>query len=140
VDLDTFPYFGPPSTDVPAFADKLCTLLTWAVTPLQHGDHRPFAAVTLLRLWHGKAEERAIRHDLPPPNEHIQDQVFDWLDSSEVTTDPANVRAIAILLGLLVQHDLLCYASYIQRLIARGEPGLSFVDVRPGVLIGFHGH
>ena len=80
-----------------------------------------------MHIWRKQAEDYAIKHDHPFPDEFIQDQIFDWLDSSSDSTD---VPAIAILLGQLVQHDLFSYAMYIQRLISRGETGLSFAEVR----------
>jgi mediator of RNA polymerase II transcription subunit 12 len=100
------------------------------VTPLQYGDHRPFAAVTLLRIWRDKAGDRATRRDCTPPDEFLQDRLFDWLDSSGAAGEGDNIRAVSLLFGKLVKHELFSYASYIQRLIARGEPGLSFAEVR----------
>lgn len=104
-------------------------LLTWCVTPLQYGDHRPFAAVTLISNWRNQAYDRATRRDFSPPDEFLQDQLFDWLDSSDTAGEPDNICCVALLFGKLVKHELFSYASYIQRLIARGEPGLSFTDV-----------
>lgn len=100
------------------------------MTPLQYGDHRPYAAVTLLHLWRNRAEERATRRDTTSPDELVQDRLFDWLDGSEVAGDMSNLRSVAILFGSLVRHELFSYANYIQRLIARGEPGLSFTQVQ----------
>lgn len=105
-------------------------LLTWCVTPLQYGEHRPFAAVTLIRNWRDHAGERATRRDFTPPDEFLQDQLFEWLDSSEVAGEPENIRSVSLLFGKLVKHGIFSYASYIQRLIARGEPGLSYAEVR----------
>lgn len=104
-------------------------LLTWSITPLQYGDHRPFAAVTLIRLWRDRACERATRRDTETPNDFLQDQLFDWLDTSEVAGEIKSIRSIALLYGELVKQELFSYARYIQRLIARGEAGLSFTEV-----------
>jgi mediator of RNA polymerase II transcription subunit 12 len=52
------------------------------------------------------------------------------LDSSDVTGEIDNIRAVSLLFGKLIKHELFSYASYIQRLIARGEPGLSYAEVR----------
>ncbi len=104
-------------------------LLTWSVTPLQYGDHRPFAAVTLIRLWRDRARERATRRDIETPSDFLQDQLFDWLDTSEVAGETGNLRDVALLYGKLVKQQLFSYTKYIQRLIARGEPGLSFTEV-----------
>ncbi|KAJ7078858.1 hypothetical protein B0H15DRAFT_526897 [Mycena belliarum] len=111
------------------FVDKLQMLLTWSVTPLQFGDHRPFAAVTLIRNWRAKVGDRATRRDFAGPHEFLQDQLFDWLDTSDVAGDAHNLSAVAILFGKLVRDDLFSYTGYIQRLVARGESGLTFSEV-----------
>ena len=111
-----------------AFAAKLEFLLTWAVTPLQYGDHRPYAAAGLLQVWRNRAEERAIRRDAPSPDEAVQGLLFDWLNTSDVAHEPGNLPAVALLLGQLVKHGLFSYDAYMQRLIARGEEGLSYTD------------
>lgn len=105
-------------------------LLTWSVTPLQYGEHRPLAAVTLVRLWRDKACERATRRGSQHPHDFLQDHLFDWLDSSEVAGEPGNIKAVALLYGKLVKLELFSYPNYIQRLVARAEPGLSYNDVR----------
>ncbi|KAF8887702.1 hypothetical protein BD779DRAFT_1672530 [Infundibulicybe gibba] len=125
--MDSMSFFVNDGDDV-AFAEKLDMLLTWSVTPLQYGDHRPFAAVTLIRKWRERAGDRATRRDFTPPDEFLQDHLFEWLDSSEVSENPDNIRAVALLFGKLVKHELFSYAKYIQRLIARGEPGLSYTE------------
>ncbi|KAJ7647576.1 hypothetical protein FB45DRAFT_893821 [Roridomyces roridus] len=110
------------------FIDKLQMLLTWSVTPLQFGDHRPFAAVTLIRNWRVKVGDRATRRDFTGPDEFLQDQLFDWLETSEIAGDPQNLRAVANLFGKLLKDDLFSYSSYVQRLVARGESGLSYTE------------
>ncbi|KAI8993842.1 hypothetical protein BD414DRAFT_480612 [Trametes punicea] len=125
-DMTTVSLFDDSSEISPSFSRKLDFLLTWSVTPLQYGDHRPYAAACLLLLWRNKAEERAIRRDAPSPDEQIQDLLFDWLDSSDVAGEPGNLPAVALLFGQLVKHGLFSYGLYMQRLIARGETGLSF--------------
>jgi mediator of RNA polymerase II transcription subunit 12, fungi type len=125
--LETINYFDTQITDFSILIDKIATLLTWAVTPLQFGDHRPFAAVTLLGIWRTKND--IFRHRYSSNEDFIHDQIFDWLDSSEVTQDPANLAVIASFVGQLIQHNLFSYEMYIQRLIARGELGLSFKEV-----------
>lgn len=127
--MSSISYF-PQHTNDDMFKEKLDMLLTWSVTHLQYGDHRPFAAVTLIRLWRDKAHERASRRCTASPSEFLQDQLFDWLDVSEVAGDAANIRDIALLYGKLVKHEVFSYASYIQRLIARGEMGLTYTEVR----------
>jgi mediator of RNA polymerase II transcription subunit 12 len=129
-DLNTLPFFLQ-STDASSYlAEKLRILLTWSVTPLQYGDHRPFAAATLIRNWRDRAGDRATRRDFTPPDASLQDQLFDWLDSSDIASETGNIRAVAVLFGNLLKCELFSYASYIQRLVARGEQGLSFVEVR----------
>ncbi len=97
---------------------------------MQFGDHRPYAAVTLLRLWRDKTGERACRRDTESPNDKIQDAIFQWLDTNEMAGDERNLRALSLLFGELVEKELFSYDKYIQRVIARGETGLSFNDVR----------
>ena len=108
---------------------KLDILLAWSVTPLQYGDHRPFAAVTLIQLWRNRACDRACRRDTGTPSQFLQDQLFDWLDTSDVAGEPSNIGSVALLYGKLIKHDIFSYSGYIQRLIARAEPGLSFTEV-----------
>ncbi|KAJ6558511.1 hypothetical protein DFH09DRAFT_1486615, partial [Mycena vulgaris] len=127
-DMASVPFFSTDHLDdCLVFVDKLHMLLTWSVTPLQFGDHRPFAAVTLIRNWRDKVGDRATRRDFAGPDEFLQDQLFDWLDTSEIA-DVHNLRAVAILFGKLVKEDLFSYAGYIQRLVARGENGLSYSE------------
>lgn len=111
------------------FSQKLFLLLSWSVCYLQYGDHRPYAAATLLRHWRDTAEERACRRDIAPPNELIQDGLFDWLDRDEKARDERNQSMVSLLFGELIQKGLFSYDQYIQRIIARGETGLSFNEV-----------
>ncbi|KAJ3761793.1 hypothetical protein EV360DRAFT_37070 [Lentinula raphanica] len=127
-DVASLPFFPTSSENLPGISEKLETLLTWSVTPLQYGDHRAFAAVTLIQKWRTRAGDRANRRDASPPDGFLQDQLFEWLDSSDVAGETGNIAAVALLYGKLVKHELFSYASYIQRLIARGEPGLSFAE------------
>ncbi|KAH7922771.1 hypothetical protein BV22DRAFT_1094076 [Leucogyrophana mollusca] len=119
--ISFFSYSTSESTST--FTDKLDTLLTWAVTPLQYGDHRPYAAVTLLRAYRERGRDFSSS---------IHDHLFDWLDSSEVARESRNLRAVAALFGKLVKENLFEYATYVQRLVARGEEGLSSAQ-EPGV-------
>lgn len=96
---------------------------------MQYGDHRPYAARTLLQAWRDRAEERAIRRDSASPDEVIQDELFDWLDVSEIAGEEKNVVAVSVLFGELIEQGLFSFDKYIQRLIARGEPGLSYTEV-----------
>ncbi|CAA7259196.1 unnamed protein product [Cyclocybe aegerita] len=130
-DMGSINYFSQDTNDFLSFKEKLDMLLSWSVTPFQYGDHRPFAAVTLIRLWRDRACDRASRRDVATPSEFLQDQLFDWLDTSEVGGEAGNIRDVALLYGKLVKHEVFSYASYIQRLIARGEQGLSFKET-PG--------
>ncbi|KAI0829604.1 hypothetical protein BC628DRAFT_1314187 [Trametes gibbosa] len=125
-DMASVSLFDDSSEISPSFSRKLDFLLTWSVTPLQYGDHRPYAAACLLQIWRNKAEERAIRRDAPSPDGQIQDLLFDWLDSSDVAGDPGNLPAVALLFGQLAKHGLFSFGQYMQRLIARGETGISF--------------
>jgi mediator of RNA polymerase II transcription subunit 12, fungi type len=128
--LNIPPSFLDSADDLSCFPEKLHVLLSWSVTPLQYGDHRPFAAATLIRNWRDRACDRATRRDFTPPDAFLQDQLFDWLDSSEIASEPGCIQAVALLFGNLLKCELFSYASYIQRLVARGEQGLSFTEVR----------
>lgn len=128
-DLGAIPFFQGTDENPANFTEKLDMLLTWGVTPLQFGDHRPYAAVTLIRGWRNRASDRATRRECTPPDELLQDNLFDWLDVSETAGQSTNLRSVALLFGELVKFELFSYASYIQRLIARGEPGLSCQQV-----------
>ncbi|KAG1837915.1 hypothetical protein DFJ58DRAFT_862003 [Suillus subalutaceus] len=124
-DMSTISFFSsqiPDCTSSSSFVDKLDTLLTWAVTPLQYGSHRPYAAVTLLRAYH----ERNARRELSSATLH--DHLFDWLDSKPVVREAGNLRAVAGLFGKLMKSGLFDYAAYVQRLVARGEEGLSLSE------------
>lgn len=134
--MNSLPFFLHSAGDPSHFAGKLQILLTWTVTPLQHGDHRPFAAATLISNWRDRACDRATRRDFTPPNGFLQDQLFDWLDFSEMASKPGCIQPIALLFGELLKCELFSYASYIQRLVARGEQGLSYKEVRFCWLIG----
>jgi mediator of RNA polymerase II transcription subunit 12, fungi type len=133
--LNAPPFFLDIADDPSRFAEKLHVLLSWSVTPLQYGDHRSFAAATLIRNWRDRACDRATRRHLKPPDGFLQDQLFDWLDSSKIASEPDCIRAVALLFGSLLKYELFSYASYIQRLVARGEQGLSFIEVRSNQLI-----
>ncbi|KAG6866655.1 hypothetical protein C0991_000765 [Blastosporella zonata] len=128
--MESLQFFSHSTGDEVGFAEKLDMLLTWSVTPLQFGDHRPFAAVTLIRNWRMDAADRATRRHFCPPDEFLQDRLFDWLDTSDIANDPDNIRSVSLLFGKLVKYELFSYASYVQRLIARGEIGLSTIEVR----------
>lgn len=130
MNLNSPPFFLHSADDLSHFTEKLHVLLTWSVTPLQYGDHRPFAAATLIRNWRDRAGDRATRREFTPPDAFLQDQLFDWLDSSEIASKANCIQAIALLFENLLRYDLFSYAGYIQRLVARGEPGLSFTEVR----------
>jgi mediator of RNA polymerase II transcription subunit 12 len=114
-------------------SERIGILLVWSVTPLQYGEHRRYAVATLLRQWQTKRDERALRRDsavsLGAHDEFLQDCLFDWLDSSEVAGDPANISAVALLYYQLIKQDLFSYNKYTQRLIARGDVGLSSAEV-----------
>ncbi|KAF8875798.1 hypothetical protein CPB84DRAFT_1853156 [Gymnopilus junonius] len=119
-DMGSISYFRQGTRDN-FFKEKLDLLLTWSVTPLQYGDHRPFAAATLIRIWRDKARDRASRRDIPNPTDFLQNQLFDWLDKSEMASDTKNIRDVALLYGKLVKYEIFSFEGYIQRLIARGE-------------------
>ena len=86
--------------------------------------------MTLIRNWRDKACERATRRGQSSPENFLQDQLFSWLDNSEVAGEYGNIRSVALLYGKLVKYDLFSYPNYIQRLVARGETGLACGEVR----------
>jgi mediator of RNA polymerase II transcription subunit 12 len=114
-----------PELPTPALERKIERLLTWSVTPLQFGAHRAYAAATLLRAWLARAARRAPE---AAARTLLQDRLFAFLDGA----DPGalGLGAVALLFGELVKRGLFSYELYVQRLIARGERGLSFADVR----------
>lgn len=124
-------FFDCNLDNVEKFARKIDVLFTWSVTSFQYGHHRPFAALSLLSAWQGKLSERAYRRDLISPQEFLQDRLFDWLDLSEAARTEENINAVTLLYGNLIERGLFCYATYIQRLVARGELGLSLAEVQP---------
>lgn len=126
--MESVIFFESVADDPSIFAEKIDILLSWAVTPLQFGDHRPYAAATLIGLWRNKCEERAMRREFTSPNQFLQDQLFDWLDESDIAGEDGNLRNVAGLFGKLVKDNLFDYAKYVQRLVARGEPGLSYTE------------
>ncbi len=128
-------FFERSPDHLASFPEKVDILLTWSVTPLQHGDHRPYAAVSLLRFWCLQEEERAIRRGRESPHDFMQDQLFDWLDSSEIAADADNLHSVALVFGQLVKQGLFSYPQYIQRLIARGEQGLDYTQVSKKLII-----
>ena len=75
----------------------------------------------------GQYCERTARRELSCAALH--DYLFDWLDTSEVAADSANLRCVSALFGKLVKDGMFDYAAYIQRLVARSEPGLSCSEV-----------
>ena len=121
-DIDNFVYLDGPARS-PVFSRKVERLLTWAVTPLQFGDHRPYAAATLLLRW----RERLLPRSRSSDQGTLQDKLFDFLDENEPNAQ--SLPAIALLYGELVKGGLFSYELYVQRLIARGEPCLLFSDV-----------
>lgn len=116
---------APPSTPSPppsSFETKLNILLTWSVAKSQYGDHRPYAAATLVSLWRDEAKLRAIRRKAPKPDATLQEQLFNWLSSSDIAKDHrSNATGLALLFGELMRRNLFSYGWFIRRLMARGE-------------------
>lgn len=122
--IDFFPCNTADNPSTSSFCDKLDTLLTWCVTPLQFGPHRTYAAVTLLSQY----RQRSARREMSLAS--LQDYLFDWLDISDVASESRNIGAVSALFGKLVKDGLFDYAAYLQRLVARGEESLSYAQVR----------
>ena len=129
-DISSISFFDSGvESDLDYFSHKLGLLLSWSICPFQYGSHRPYAAMTLLHIWRDRMEDRASRRDCTSPDEVIQDALFDFLDINEYAGDAANLSAVSLLFGELVEKNLFSYDQYIQRIIARGESGLSFNEV-----------
>lgn len=121
---------SPPSSIPPpsSFETKLNILLTWSVAKSQYGDHRPYAAATLVALWRDEAKLRAIRRKAPKPDAALQEHLFNWLNSSDIAKDhKSNAIGIALLFGELMRRNLFSYGWLIRRLMARGEIGANGV-------------
>lgn len=118
-----------------SLSERIGILLVWSVTPLQYGEHRPYAVAALLRQWKEKQNERSLRRESasdPTGSEDFpHDCLFDWLDNSHVAGDPNNLSSVALLYCELIKRGLFSYSKYTQRLIARGDVGLSVTDVSP---------
>ncbi|PFH52051.1 hypothetical protein AMATHDRAFT_57831 [Amanita thiersii Skay4041] len=127
-DLNTISFLQCLTEDMAHFAAKIDIVFTWSISSHQYGDHRPFAAVTLIKLWREKFCERASRRDLLSPDHSLQDILFDWLDTCEAAGEKHNTKSVVMLYSLLIDHGLFHFPAYIQRLIARGESGLSFTE------------
>ncbi|TFY76949.1 hypothetical protein EWM64_g7062 [Hericium alpestre] len=87
-DFDTFTFFDSQLTDA-QFASKVDRLLTWSVTPLQYGDHRPYAAVTLL-----PPQTPPAKCPTNSPAVHIHQARTDFLDDS--FAPPVPVKDVAL--------------------------------------------
>jgi mediator of RNA polymerase II transcription subunit 12, fungi type len=75
-----------------------------------------------------------MRRDFTSPDDFLQDRLFDWLDENELAGEEANLSSVVGLFGKLVRDSLFEYAKYIQRLVARGELGLSYTQVHRSIL------
>ncbi|KAI0293333.1 hypothetical protein B0F90DRAFT_1763644 [Multifurca ochricompacta] len=124
-ELETFNFFDAGIESEQLFAAKLDRLLTWSVTSLQFGDHRPYVAATILRRARAQWGARAARRNSAAPDGKLQDLLFEWLDKEDTCNE---VASVALLFGELVRSELFSYASYVQRLIARCEPGLLYSE------------
>lgn len=103
---------------------KVDILLSWAITYAQFGPHRTYAVATLLTHWRGRN---------PSKNPlSLQEIIFNWIDSSQVTRKEENVEAVAEVLGELVRVGLVSYPMLLQRLTSRG-----FTDVETSVRPSF---
>ncbi|KAI0026676.1 hypothetical protein K488DRAFT_65362, partial [Vararia minispora EC-137] len=112
---------------VPQLGEPSARLLAWAITPLQYGAHRPYAAATLLARW----RERAERRYSAEARTTMQDVLFDFLDAQVGERDGEERRALAVLFGELVRRGLFSYEGYVQRLVARGERGVAIAEDPP---------
>ncbi|KAG8882040.1 RNA polymerase II mediator complex subunit [Tulasnella sp. 332] len=118
-----------------SFDTKLNIVLTWAVVSSQYGDHRPFAAATLLTLFKDEAKLRAMRRKLQNPTGLLQEKLFKWLDTSEVARDHFNnLESVVLLYRELCRKGLFSYPWFIQRLMARGETGKNDQTVKSHLL------
>lgn len=124
-------YFGADQAQLSA---KLDILLTWAISPTQYGHHRHYLVVTIISAWCDQQNDRDARRQMErdsgsTPNEVLQDALFDFLDKSDMLAGGERLGDTALLFGQLGKAKLFSFAAYLQRLVARGEPGLSFTNV-----------
>src|SRR5258708_34063597 len=77
---EIYTFFDGGIESVQLFAAKLDRLLTWSVTLLQFGDHRPYVAATILRRARAQWGARAARLNSAAPAGKLQDLLFEWLD------------------------------------------------------------
>jgi mediator of RNA polymerase II transcription subunit 12, fungi type len=100
------------------FKRKLRLLLTWGVTS-ECGGHKYFAVASILYHWRERAKHRKI---VPHPKEFLHNELFEWLDTSDIARDRAHhLDSTALLYEELVRRGLFSYTKFIQKLIARGE-------------------
>ncbi|KAI9567260.1 hypothetical protein HD554DRAFT_2270123, partial [Boletus coccyginus] len=100
------------------FTEQFDTLLTWAVTPLQFGLHCPYTTITLLSQYCKCTACCQLSCAA------LHDYFWNWLDTSEVAADSADLQSLSALFGKLVKDSLFDYAAYIQWLVAHGDSGL----------------
>jgi mediator of RNA polymerase II transcription subunit 12, fungi type len=121
--------FSDEDGDETSFADRVHIVLSWAVTTCQYGSHRPYIAVVLLKHWMSEASKQHTWSRSPTPQSILQDVLFDWLDKSPHAALEDNAFSVANLFGKLIPEGLFSYSTYLQRLLIRDEPGLSFASV-----------
>ncbi|TFL04760.1 hypothetical protein BDV98DRAFT_330597 [Pterulicium gracile] len=118
--LSLLPYWTTGVSDPATVKSHIHMLLTWSVSPLQHGDHRPIAAARLLSILKTVSQ---LEHekDRISRGAFIHDSIFEWLDTADVVGDPGNIALLSVLLEGVIDSSLFSYTEYIQRLVARGE-------------------
>ena len=110
------------------FKRKLRLLLTWGVTA-ECGEHKYFAVASILYHWRERAKQRKV---VPHPKDFIHDELFEWLDTSDIARNrTSHLDSTALLYGELIRRRLFSYTKFIEKFIARGEARSRGIEVSP---------
>jgi len=126
--------------DTRSFADRLFTLLSWAVTPGQAGDPgvRPYIATALISIW----KAQAVRN-IPNTSQFLQRQLLLWLEEKGFLRPYSHqgsvilplkalfwrrgaravgeLEAISLLFGDLIHRRLFSFSDYLARMTSFGQ-------------------
>ena len=110
---------GASAIDLSRLEEKVFILLDWAIGLFQLGNHRPYAAYTLLHRWSEQYDEHR-----PKPFDFYP-ILYKWLDTFPAAKKEDNALAIGITFGELIRQGLFSYSRYLQSLIANGHTARS---------------
>lgn len=106
------------------FEEKVFVLCNWAMGLFTLGGHRPYAAGSLLKLWHDERDRYLSSHSTIGSTD-LFTHLFNWLDTSAAARKEEHVLAIGITFGEFTRSGLFSYGRYLQSLIARGHTARS---------------